>query len=85
MRGKVSSTHRRAPKAVTTSAISSIAGLAVLWFAARRLTVPDLRTADVTPMMNFATVRMTGEVTGKPYTRRDGDSIAYAAFSMKDA
>jgi len=65
--------------------VLAVAGLAGLWAAASRRNVPDLGVADITPMMNFATVRVTGEVAGKPYIRRRGENVAYASFSLRDS
>jgi len=65
--------------------VLATAGLAVLWLCAGRRAVPELLVADITPMMNFATVRVAGEVVGKPYTRRHGDQVAYTSFSLRDA
>jgi len=64
--------------------VLATAGLAMLWVCAGRRVVPELLVADITPMMNFATVRVAGEVVGKPYTRRRGDRVVYASFSLRD-
>lgn len=64
--------------------ILSTAGLATLWAVAGGRDVPDLRVSEITPMMNFATVRITGEVAGKPRTRRRGDQVDYTSFSLWD-
>ncbi|MBM4373244.1 MAG: hypothetical protein FJ098_16430 [Deltaproteobacteria bacterium] len=44
----------------------SVAGLAVLWSVARLSEVPVLRVADANETMNFALVRMQGEVVRDP-------------------
>jgi hypothetical protein len=68
----------------TAAWVLAVAGLTGLWAAASRRDVPDLRVADITPMMNFATVRMTGEVTAKPRVRRKGDNVLSASFYLRD-
>ena len=59
-------------------------GLACLYFMSKAKEVPDMRVAEVTPMMNFATARFAGTVARPPYVRKQGEKADYVALSLDD-
>jgi len=53
------------------------AGLLLLYLTARHREPPLVRIADITPVMNFAQVRVAGTVSRKAYISRNRDSISF--------
>ena len=62
----------------------AVVGLAFLYVMARQTESTMIRIGDVTPMMNFATVRIAGTVKNKPYVKRNGNESAYLTFYVAD-
>lgn len=62
------------------SLVLAVAGLFLLYLFSVNLDVPLVRIADITPTMNFAYVRMAGEVTRDAYVFESGGVV----FDMKD-
>lgn len=62
----------------------ALAGLACLTLMVRHRELPVVRVASITPMMNFAYVRVVGRVVHAPYVvNRDGQ-VDYASFLLDD-
>ncbi len=57
--------------------ILAIAGLIFLWLAARRLQPESVSLGELSPAMNYATIRVTGEVVGTPRPGREPGSIGF--------
>ena len=57
--------------------VLALAGLAFLYLAAYRRDLPLVRIGDVTPLMNFAYVRLQGTVAKRPYVARDASKVAF--------
>lgn len=62
----------------------AILGLAALYLMARQQAVPAVEIRAITPMMNFAFVRITGTVVREPYVSHEGDRVDYASFLISD-
>jgi DNA/RNA endonuclease YhcR with UshA esterase domain len=62
------------------SLVLAVAGLILLYLFSVNREIPLVRIGDVTPTMNFATVRMAGEVTRDAYVFQSGGIV----FDMKD-
>ena len=62
------------------SLILAVAGLFLLYQYSVNRDIPLVRIADITPTMNFAYVRMAGEVTRDAYVFESGGIV----FDMKD-
>jgi hypothetical protein len=62
----------------------ALLGLAFLYLAAGRRELPLVRIADITPLMNYASVRVAGAAVGKPYVSRRNGAADYAAFTLDD-
>ncbi len=61
--------------------ILSLGGLVLLYAAVRHREPPLITVNQVTPSMNFAHVRVAGEIQRPPYVSEDGQ---YAAFTVND-
>lgn len=60
-------------------------GLLLLFLYSRAQAIPEAEIATLVPMMNYATVRLTGAVTSKPYLGRSAaGEIEYLAFTLSD-
>lgn len=59
-------------------------GLACLYLMARQTGTPVIRISQITPMMNFASVRVAGIVKNNPYIKRKGEDVEYLAFTVSD-
>ena len=53
------------------------AGLLLLYIAAKHHEPPLILIGSITPVMNFAHVRVSGTVSKRPYKSRDGSSISF--------
>lgn len=60
-----------------------LAGMALLWYWAGTQPVRQIRAGEITPRMNYALVRISGEVASKPYVRLEG-SDGYISFLLSD-
>lgn len=56
-------------------------GLSLLYAAARHREPPIIQIENITPVMNFAHVRIVGSVPKRAYVGKDGD---YVSFSVDD-
>lgn len=56
-------------------------GLGLLYVAARHRDPPVVQIREITPVMNFAHVRIIGIVPKRAYIGKDGD---YVSFSVED-
>jgi DNA/RNA endonuclease YhcR with UshA esterase domain len=62
------------------SLVLAVAGLVLLYLFSVNREIPLVRVSEVTPTMNFAYVRMAGEVTRDTYVFQSGGMV----FDMKD-
>jgi len=62
------------------SLVLAVAGLILLYLYSVNRDIPVVRVADITPTMNFAYVRIVGEVTRDAYVFDSGGVV----FNMKD-
>lgn len=60
------------------------AGLALLFVMARYSRADIVRVGDITPMMNYAFVSVSGEVERKPYIGYRTGVVDYVAFTITD-
>ena len=51
---------------------------------ARHKEIPVIRVCEITPMMNFAYVRLSGNVERKPFVGKNDGKIDYLSFSIND-
>lgn len=59
-------------------------GLLFLYLMVAHQGTPLIRIGSVTPMMNFARVRVVGTVAGKPYIRPQIGKASYVSFVVND-
>jgi lysyl-tRNA synthetase class II len=59
-------------------------GLVFLYLMVRNREVPLLPIGTVTPMMNFAGVRIAGTVENSPYIKRKGNDVEFLSFYVND-
>lgn len=62
----------------------AVAGLAFLILMTGGRDLPVVRVADITPLMNFAYVRIRGTVPRKAYVSRSGGKVEYLSFAVDD-
>lgn len=62
----------------------AITGLVFLYMAAGGRKIPLVKIEDINPMMNFAYVRIEGEVDRDPYVARKNGMVDYVSFSVGD-
>lgn len=62
----------------------AVVGLTFLYLMARNADTPVVRIGDVTPMMNFAGVRIAGTIKNNVYIKRQGEEIDYLSFYVDD-
>ena len=62
----------------------AVIGLVFLYLMSARTEVPVILVSDITPMMNFAHVRVTGTVERAAYVSRHEGEIDYLSFSVDD-
>jgi hypothetical protein len=61
-----------------------IVGLGLLLLMSARRELPVVCAGDVTPMMNFAYVRMCGRVERDSFVRKEDGEVEYISFSLRD-
>ena len=59
-------------------------GLGLLYLSALHREIPAVRIGDIKPSMNFATVRVSGEVSRDARLFREGEHIRALRFSVSD-
>jgi hypothetical protein len=59
-------------------------GLLFLYLMGRHRDTPLMTIGDITPMMNYATVRISGAVERSPYVSRRGGTVEYLSFQVDD-
>jgi len=64
--------------------VLAVAGLVFLYLVACRRELPLVRVGDVTPLMNFAYVRVAGTVERNAYVSRKEGRVDYLSFSVDD-
>jgi len=62
----------------------ALIGLAWLYAAARGRNLEAVQIGRITPMMNFAYVRVTGTVVTRPYVARGDGGVEYLSFVLND-
>jgi len=67
-----------------TSVLLAFAGLVFLYFSARGSTFPVTAIGQITPMMNYAVVRVNGTVERPAYIARENGQVDYLSFSLRD-
>ena len=66
------------------SLLLAVLGLAFLYLSTTRRDIPLVRIADITPLMNYASVRVAGTVVGNPYVKQANGVVDYVAFTLDD-
>lgn len=66
------------------SVLLATVGLALLWTASQRRELPLVRVADIQPTMNFAYVRIAGEVVADARVFQEGGRVGSLRFSVDD-
>ena len=66
------------------SLLLAVLGLAFLYLSTTRRDIPLVRIADITPLMNYASVRVAGALVEKPYVKREDGVVGYIAFTIDD-
>ncbi|MCK5850778.1 MAG: OB-fold nucleic acid binding domain-containing protein [Kiritimatiellae bacterium] len=66
------------------SILLAFAGLVFLYLAARGNTFPVTDIGQITPMMNYAVVRVKGTVERHAYIARSNGQVDYLSFSLRD-
>ena len=61
-----------------------IAGLAFLYLMAVNRDIRVVVISDITPMMNYAPVRVVGKVVRQPYVAKDDGVVNYLSFLVDD-
>jgi hypothetical protein len=61
-----------------------VAGLAFLYLASARRELPAIRVADITPLMNFAYVRVCGRIERDAYLAQSRGKAEYVSFVLND-
>jgi tRNA(Ile2) C34 agmatinyltransferase TiaS len=56
------------------------AGLFLLYLTAKHHDPPLITAAEITPAMNFAHIRISGNVRKKPYIARDHDYLSFRVY-----
>jgi hypothetical protein len=62
----------------------AVAGLGLLLVMSAHRELPVVNVGDVTPMMNFAYVRVCGTVERNAYVGNEDGEVGYVSFSLKD-
>lgn len=62
----------------------AIVGLGFLYLMVARSEVPVIKVGEITPMMNFAYVRVAGTVDRKAFIGRKKGKVDYLSFSLND-
>ncbi len=66
------------------SVVLAVAGLALLYLAVTHRELPIQKIGEITPLMNYAYVRLSGTVPRDAYVGREDDAVEYVAFSVED-
>jgi DNA/RNA endonuclease YhcR with UshA esterase domain len=61
-----------------------VVGLLLLYLMARAREVPQIQIGHIRPTMNFAFVRVAGEVTGEPRVTYEGGHVRSVRFNVSD-
>ena len=56
------------------------AGMFLLYLTAKHREPPPVTSAEITPAMNFAHIRISGTVRRKPYIARDNDYLSFRVY-----
>jgi hypothetical protein len=64
--------------------VFAVSGLCVLALTPLWSEVPLITSDEITPLMNFAHVRMEGNVEKPPYTGKHDGVVDYLSFSLND-
>lgn len=64
--------------------VLAVVGLGFLYLMATRTEIPIIRVDSLTPMMNFAQIRIVGEVERDAYIARENGEVDYLSFSVND-
>ena len=64
--------------------VLAFGGLAFLYLSAAHREIPLIKASSISPGMNFALVRMSGEVTRSPYIAREKGTANYLSFLLDD-
>lgn len=67
-----------------TAFLLATLGLAALYLMARSRELPVVTIGDITPMMNYAYVRVEGEIAREPYTVMRNGRLDYCSFLLDD-
>ena len=67
------------------SVVLAVAGLALLYLAVTHRQMPVQSIGEITPLMNYAYVRLVGQVPRDAYVGDDDGVIDYVGFTVKDA
>lgn len=62
----------------------AVAGATFLLLMVRNRDLPLVTAAEITPVMNFACVRVAGVVEREPYVSRRGGRVDYLSFLVND-
>jgi tRNA(Ile2) C34 agmatinyltransferase TiaS len=60
--------------------VLATAGLFLLYMTAKHREPPLVSISEITPVMNFAHIRIEGEVRKKPYIGRDNEYLSFRVF-----
>lgn len=60
----------------------AVSGLFFIYFAPRK-EAPLVEAASITPMMNFARVRIRGRLKRDPYLSRENGTVGYISFGLE--
>jgi hypothetical protein len=88
---KCSYCHADAPKPFMLrvlrigSVILAVGGLALLYLAVTHRELPVQPIGEISPLMNYAYVRLVGEVPRNCYVGDEEGVVDYVSFSVKDA
>lgn len=75
----------RAMKVIKLSAIFlAFVGLTLLLVMARTRDVPVVRVSELTPLMNFGSVQLSGTVQRDAYVAREEGQVDYVSFLLDD-
>ena len=66
------------------SVFLAFAGLAFLYLMASWTDIPAVRISEITPMMNFAVVRISGRVEREARVSKTKSGTEYVSFSVND-
>ncbi len=61
-----------------------ITGLAITFFTATRKEPTLTRIGSITPLMNFAQVKIAGTIDKDPYTGENNGTVDYISFPVRD-